>query len=73
MYLKFNEISFSLNFPIICISSLKSGNSETRQWWFKIQIYHATVNNIIYINYGALHVMCRDLISESMINFQIQE
>jgi len=44
---------------------------ETLQWWFKIETYHGAVT-ILVIQHRSLHVMCKDLMSEAVINFWIQ-
>jgi len=44
---------------------------ETRQWWFKIETYHGTVT-ILFIQHGSSHIICKDLMSETVINFRIQ-
>jgi len=44
---------------------------ETQWWWFKIETYHGNVT-ILFIQHRSLHIMCQGLMSEAVINFQIQ-
>jgi len=44
---------------------------ETRQWWFKTETYHGNVR-ILFIQHRSLSIMCKDLMSEAVINLRIQ-
>ena len=44
---------------------------ETRRWWFKIETYHGNVT--ILVVQHTTHIMCKDLMSEALVNFRMQE